>query len=82
MLDRSDHPIPRHGGGCNVQRPGFRMHEYRDHQSVDGGMSCITVALACVKIDVLLLDAEWNLTEGSSDILKHALHDRPQDYLE
>ena len=45
-------------------------------------MSGTTEALARVKIDALLKDAGWNLTDGSSVLFEHAFPDGPQaDYV-
>ena len=45
-------------------------------------MSRTTEAFARVKIDALLEDAGWNLTDGSSVLFEHALPDGTQaDYV-
>ena len=41
-------------------------------------MSGTTEAFARVKIDALLKDAGWNLTDGSSVLFEHALPDGTQ----
>ena len=44
-------------------------------------MNGTTGAFARVKIDALLKDAGWNLTDGSSALFEHALPDGTQaDY--
>ena len=49
---------------------------------MDSGMSGTTEAFARVKIDALLTDAGWNLTDGSSVLFEHALPDGTQaDYM-
>ena len=49
---------------------------------MDGGVSGTTEAFARVKIDALLKDAGWNLTDGSSVLFEHALPDGTQaDYV-
>ena len=50
-------------------------------RSLDGRMTATTEAFARVKIDVLLQDAGWNLTDGVSALFEHALPDGTQaDY--
>ena len=49
---------------------------------MDGGVNGTTEAFARVKIDALLKDAGWNLTDGSSVLFEHALPDGTQaDYV-
>ena len=49
---------------------------------MDCGVSGTTEAFARVKIDALLKDAGWNLTDGSSVLFEHALSDGTQaDYV-
>ena len=50
--------------------------------AVGGGVSGETEALARVKIDALLKNAGWNLTDGSSVVFEYALPDGTQaDYV-
>ena len=51
-------------------------------EPVVGGVSGTTEAFARIKIDALLKDAGWNLTDGSSVLFEHALPDGTQaDYV-
>lgn len=60
----------------------FREQQQPDCQSLDGSMSHTKEAFARVKIDDLLKDAGWNLTDGSSVLFEEKLTDGTEaDYV-
>ncbi len=81
LPDRSHYPVSRHGGG-DPQCPGLRGYRHRYRRPLDSGMSGTTEAFARAKIDALLKDAGWDLTDSSSVLFEHALPDGTQtDYV-
>ena len=60
----------------------FEDIDIKDRRSLDIGMNGATESYARVKIDALLKDAGWGLTNGVSVLLEHALPDGTQaDYV-
>ena len=81
LSDRCDSPFTEHDGG-DAQYSRLRGNRSRHRQSLDGDMNGTTEAFARVKIDKLLEDAGWNLTDGVSVLFEHALPNGTQsDYV-
>ncbi|MCY4657191.1 MAG: hypothetical protein OXC80_10295 [Gammaproteobacteria bacterium] len=74
LPDCSDRPLRRHDVG-DAQRPGPQGCRHHARQSLDGWMSSPAEALACAKIELLLKDADWYLTDYSNVLFEYELAD-------